>query len=85
MDFENADLWRLRLPIHVLDLMPESVVRENMVVPLGVCDGTLWVAAARDDQELREKLQFILNRSVHVMLRPKEQILHAIDCNYPLL
>jgi type IV pilus assembly protein PilB len=82
--YEFVDLREMPIPPHVVELVPESVARENAVIPLEVMeDGTLKVLVSNPyDYETLEKLQFILNRNVEIALATKESILEAINRNY---
>ena len=67
----------------VVELVPESVARENAVMPLAEEDGALKVLVSDPfDFETFEKLQFILNRKVDIALATRESILEAINRNY---
>jgi type IV pilus assembly protein PilB len=71
------------LPPAVVELVPESVARENAILPLAVQDGELKVIVSDpDDYETFEKLRFILNRRIEIALAPREAILEAINRHY---
>jgi type IV pilus assembly protein PilB len=81
--FEFFDLRDVPIPPHVVELVPESVARENAVIPLAEEDGALKVLTSDPfDYETQEKLQFILNRKVDIALATRESILEAINRNY---
>lgn len=70
---------------HILELVPESVARENVVLPLGLRGRTLVMAAWEPlDTDMLAKVQFILNRSVVLVAADGEQIREAIDHLYGL-
>ncbi len=80
---EFVDLSELKIPEEVIELVPESVARENAALPLSVEDGSLKVAVSDPfDIETIEKLRFILNRKVETALAPRESILEAINRYY---
>jgi type IV pilus assembly protein PilB len=80
---EYVDLSEVKIPPSVVELLPESVARENCVLPLAENDGTLTVIVDDPlDYDTQEKLRFILNRDVRIALAPREQILEAINRNY---
>ena len=63
--------------------MPESVARENVVIPLAEADGKLTVIVSDPmDYETFDKLRFILNRQIEIALAPREAILEAINRHY---
>src|SRR5438128_5892971 len=81
LDFIN--LSEVNIPPNVVELLPESVARENAVLPLAEEDGSLKVIFSDPlDFDTREKLRFILNRNVEVVLAPRENILEAINRYY---
>ena len=81
--YEFFDLRDVPIPPAVVELVPESVARENAVIPLAEEDGALKVLVSDPfDYETVEKLQFILNRKVNIALATRESILEAINRNY---
>ncbi len=67
----------------IIELVPESVARENVVIPLGQENGVLRIAVHDpSDFETLQKLQFILNKDIQPVLAPKEQIVEAINKHY---
>ena len=78
-----SDLTGISVPQEVIDLLPESVARENNIFPLAESGGTLRVATSDPtDMDIQEKLRFILNREVELSLSPREQIVEAINRHY---
>ena len=78
-----VDLREERIAEDVIELVPESVARENMVLPFSVEDGALRILIADPfDLETIEKLRFILNRKIETALAPKEAIQGAINQYY---
>src|SRR5688572_23523943 len=62
-NYEYIDLKDVPIPPSVVELVPESVARENAVIPLAENDGALKVLVSDPyDYDTIEKLQFILNR-----------------------
>ena len=82
-DYEYVDLNDVPIPPAIVELVPESVARENAVIPFSEEDGKLRVVVSDPlDFETFDKLQFILNRKVDIALSTKEGILEAINRNY---
>ena len=80
---EYVNLETAQIPENVIELMPESVARENVVLPLEVADGRLKVLMSDpSDVDTIEKLRFILNRDVAPALAPRSSILEAINRMY---
>src|SRR5215470_10449664 len=77
------DLTEVTIPPAVVELVPESVARENVVLPLAA-DGPMLKIIMSDpsDMATMEKLQFILNKQITPVLAPKEQIVEAINRHY---
>ena len=81
MDF--VDLDRVDIPENIIELMPESVARENIVLPLNEVDNRLKVVISdSDDVDTLEKLRFILNKDVVPALAPRGKILESINRLY---
>jgi len=78
--FEFIDLDEMEITPSLIELVPESVARENIVIPVSEEGGRL-VVAVEDPMnfEIVEKLRFILNRDVEMVMAPKEAILTAIN------
>ena len=80
---DYVELSEVTIPPGVVELVPESVARENCIIPLAEEDGMLKVIAADpDDYNTIEKLRFILNRRIETALSPREKILEAINRYY---
>ena len=80
---EFVDLDGVDIPDNVIELMPESVARENVVLPLAEADSRLKVAISNPaDVDTLEKLRFILNRDVHPALATRSSILESINRMY---
>ncbi len=78
-----VDLRTAKIPDSVIELVPESVARENMVLPFSEEDGALRVLVTDPfDHETIEKLRFILNRKIETALAPKASIQGAINKYY---
>ncbi len=81
LDFVHLD--DVVIPSSVIELVPESVARENAILPLAEEDGELKVIVSDpDDFETFEKLRFILNRRIEIALAPRESITEAINRHY---
>lgn len=81
--FRAVQLDGLEIPHSVIELVPESVARENIVIPIAFENDRLSVAVVDPmNFEVVEKLRFILNRDVEMLMAPKDQILSAINRHY---
>jgi type IV pilus assembly protein PilB len=78
-----VDLREIEIPATVVSLVPESLARENIVMPLSEGNGTIKVIMHDPHGfETIEKLRFVLNREIEVALASKESILDAINKYY---
>ena len=72
LDF--VDLNEVVIPPSIVELVPESVARENAVLPMAEEDGALKVIVSDPlDLDTFEKLRFILNRKVDIALAPARE------------
>ena len=77
------ELREIEIPPSVIELVPESLARENIVMPLSQGNGTIRVIMHDPlGFETIEKLRFVLNREIEVALAPKEAIVEAINKYY---
>lgn len=80
---EFVDLEGIDIPDNVIELMPESVARENVVLPLAETDSRLKVAVSDPaDVDTLERLRFILNRDVYPALATRSSINESIGRLY---
>ncbi len=83
-NLEYINLAECPISPSVVELVPESVARENTILPLDeVNDDVLRVIVSDPyDLETFDKLRFILNRQIEIALAPREAILEAINRYY---
>ena len=80
-----VDLTGIIVSQDIIELLPESVARENTLFPLEEIGGGLRLATSDPtDIDLQEKLRFILNRNIDMTLAPRQQIVEAINRHYGL-
>jgi len=78
-----VELREIEIPASVIELVPESLARENIVMPLSLESGSIRVIMHDPlDFETIDKLRFVLNREIEVSLAPKEAIVEAINKYY---
>jgi len=81
LDFINLD--EVKIPEDIIELVPETIARENATLPLSLEGDALKVLLTDPlDVETIEKLRFILNRQIQIALAPRENILEAINRYY---
>jgi uncharacterized protein (TIGR02996 family) len=78
------DLKDAEIPAAVIELVPESVARENVVLPVGIGGYRELTFAMADasDRDTIEKLAFIFNRDIEPLPADADQIRDAIDRHY---
>jgi len=80
---KSVTLTEMTISPAIIEMVPESVARENVVIPLMEENGTLQIVMSDpSDYETVTKLQFILNKEIQPVLAPKEQIVEAINRHY---
>src|SRR4051794_27320196 len=78
-----VELREIEIPASVIELVPESLARENIVMPLAQANGAIKVIMHDPmDFETIDKLRFVLNREIEVALAPKAAIVEAINRYY---
>lgn len=72
------------LPAELAEVVPESVARTNRVVSLSPWGDRLILATAYPtDQELAQRLEFILNRAIVFLRAAADEIDRVIETSYP--
>jgi len=78
-----VELTDVQIPPAVIEMVPESVARENTVIPLTHENNALQLVVSNpEDIETLDKLRFILNKDVQPVLADREQINEAINRHY---
>ena len=74
---------KLNAPRALVELVPETVARENQIFPLSLDGETLtWAAVDPNNLLVRDKLSFILNKQVRFVPASREAIREAINRHY---
>jgi type IV pilus assembly protein PilB len=85
-EFHNmpfVDLKGVTIPPAVVEMVPESVARENHVMPLSHENNALQIVMSDpNDLDTIEKLRFILNKDIAPVLADREDIIAAINAHY---
>jgi uncharacterized protein (TIGR02996 family) len=79
-----VDLSRAQIPPYVLELVPESVARENRALPVGWRNHHVLAVAVADptDWDALTKLQFILHRDIEPVPVLTDQLTEALNRLY---
>jgi len=81
--YEFIELDSIEIPQSVIELVPESMARENTVIPVGMKGDSLQIALHDPMKyEVLDKLRFIINRDLDVVMAPIESIQTAINRHY---
>lgn len=77
------DLEAASIDEQVIELVPESVARENMILPVADEGDALTIAMSDPaDLETLEKLRFILDREIRTVVASRESIMATINDRY---
>ncbi len=81
--YEYIELEGRQIPNAVIELVTESMARENIVIPIE-SDGESVVIAMHNPNniEVIDKLRFVLNREIKPVMAPLESIQGAINRHY---
>ena len=79
-----VDLNSFEIPPEVVELVPQSVARENFIIPVKERSDESLLVVVHDPLDLGtlDKLRFILNRRIDICVAPKEDIQGAINKYY---
>lgn len=82
-NLEFVSLVDVTVPQSVIEMVPESVARENRIIPLSAEGNIIKIATSEpDNYDVLQKLQFILNKDIAPVLADREQIVAAINRHY---
>lgn len=82
-NYEYIELEGLQIPNSVIELVTESMARENVVIPTGIEGESVVIAMHNPNNiEVLDKLRFVLNRDIKVVMAPMESIQGAINRHY---
>ncbi len=81
--YEYIELEGRQIPNAIIELVTESMARENIVIPIE-SDGDSVVIAMHNPNniEVIDKLRFVLNREIRPVMAPMESIQAAINRHY---
>lgn len=82
-NYEFVDLEGRQIPNSVIEKVSESIARENIVIPVDVQGDTVIVAMHNPNNiEVLDKLRFMLNTDITVVMAQVEAIQGAINRHY---
>ena len=77
-----VNVARKSIDASVIELLPQSIAQENNALPLEANASELTIAVSEPSEELVEKLQFILNRSIRLVVGSASEIRTKINEQY---
>lgn len=82
-NYEYVELEGLQIPNSVIELITESMARENIVIATSLEGESVVIAMHNPNNiEVLDKLRFVLNRDIKVVMAPMESIQGAINRHY---
>lgn len=82
-NYEYVELEGLQIPNSVIELVTESMAREYVVIPTGLQGDSVIIAMHNPNNiDILDKLRFVLNRDIKVVMAPMESIQGAINRHY---
>jgi type IV pilus assembly protein PilB len=82
-EVKTVNLSGMTIPPSIIEMVPESIARENVLIPIGEENGILQIVMSNPfDLDTITKLQFILARDIQLAMAPEEQIVFAINRHY---
>jgi len=80
---QYTDLDNSEIPHAIIELVPESMARENTCIPVDFVGERITIAVVDPmNLEVMDKLRFMLNRDVELSMAPKDSIVAAINRHY---
>jgi type IV pilus assembly protein PilB len=81
--YDYVELDGLQIPNSVIEMVTESMARENIVIPTSVEGDSVVIAMHNPNNiDVLDKLRFVLNREIRVVMAPLESIQSAINRHY---
>ena len=81
-NFEFVELEAVQVPHSVIELVTESMARENNVIPVEMRGDEVIVAMHTPNVEVVDKLRFVLNKEIKIVMGTLEGIQGAINRHY---
>ncbi|MFK7819614.1 MAG: GspE/PulE family protein, partial [Planctomycetaceae bacterium] len=83
LGYETVELENVQIPQAVIEMVTESMARENIVIPTGLDGDTVVIAMHNPNNiDVLDKLRFVLNKDIRVVMAPLESIQGAINRHY---
>lgn len=83
LGYEMVELESVQIPQAVIEMVTESLARENIVIPVQLDGDTVVVAMHNPNNiEVLDKLRFVIAKDIRVVMAPLESIQGAINRHY---
>lgn len=81
--YDYIELDGRQIPHSIIELVTESIARENIVIPIDSDGDSVTIAMHNPNNiEVLDKLRFVLNRDIRPVMAPMESIQGAINRHY---
>jgi type IV pilus assembly protein PilB len=81
--YDYIELDGRQIPHAIIELVTESIARENIVIPIDSDGDSVTIAMHNPNNiEILDKLRFVLNRDIRPVMAPMESIQSAINRHY---
>ena len=81
--YDFVELENIQIPQPVIEMVTESVARENIIIPTEADGASVTVAMHNPNNiDVLDKLRFVLNTDIRVVMAPLESIQGAINRHY---
>ncbi|MFM7056389.1 MAG: GspE/PulE family protein [Planctomycetota bacterium] len=81
--YDYIELDGRQIPHAIIELVTESIARENIVIPIDSDGDSVTIAMHNPNNiEVLDKLRFVLNRDIRPVMAPMESIQSAINRHY---
>ncbi|MFM7039344.1 MAG: GspE/PulE family protein [Planctomycetaceae bacterium] len=81
--YDYIELDGRQIPHAIIELVTESIARENIVIPIDSDGESVTIAMHNPNNiEILDKLRFVLNRDIRPVMAPMESIQSAINRHY---
>jgi type IV pilus assembly protein PilB len=85
MQIPFIDLSQETPSTDAIALLPESVARANVAIPVGVDDAGITIVVADPNEETQERLAAATHRKVSLVIAPRSDVQRAIEAAYRAL
>jgi type IV pilus assembly protein PilB len=85
LEIPFVDLSQQTPKAEAIAMLPESVARTNVAIPIDLDEQTITVVVADPNDEIQERLAAATHRQVRLVIAPRSDVQRAIDAAYRAL